>query len=108
MADEKRRAQREPTNYTALYCSGNGVRSVRIKDLSTTGAAIVFKNEIKAQPGDGIILYFYGNETGTLISHLECRVVRLFSDAGNFAMGVSFEHDRGISKIMEYLEAHSA
>ncbi|MBQ9550579.1 MAG: PilZ domain-containing protein [Lachnospiraceae bacterium] len=107
MGEEKRRAQREPTNYTALYCSGNGVRSVKIKDLSKSGAAIVFKNEIEAREGDSIILYFYGNETGTLISHLMCRVVRLFSDEGHFAMGVTFDHDRGISKIMEYLESHS-
>ncbi|MCR4590820.1 MAG: PilZ domain-containing protein [Lachnospiraceae bacterium] len=106
MSDEKRRAPREPTNYTALYCSGNGVRSVKIKDLSTSGAAIVFKNSIEAQVGDGIILYFYGNDTGTLISHLECRIVRLFDDDGRFAMGVTFEHDRGISKIMEFLESH--
>ncbi len=108
MSDEKRRAPRQPTNYTALYCSGNGVRSVKIKDLSTSGAAIVFKNKIDAREGDSIILYFYGNETGTLISHLLCRVVRLFDDAGRFAMGVHFEHDRGVSKIMEYLKEHNS
>lgn len=107
MSDEKRRAPREPTRYTALYCSGNGVRSVRIKDLSTSGAAIVFKNEITAKAGDGLVLYFYSNDTGTLISRLACRVVRLFSEAGHFAMGVTFEPDRGINKIMEYLESHN-
>ncbi|MCR5626460.1 MAG: PilZ domain-containing protein [Lachnospiraceae bacterium] len=101
---ERRRDPRLTTPYTALYCSYNGVRAVKIKDLSRSGAAIVFQNDIMVNIGDKVVIHFYSRETKTLVSKMLCTVVRAFNSDGDFAIGVEFcDQSSGVDTILDFL-----
>lgn len=103
---ERRKAQRLLTPYTALYCAYNGVRAVKIKDLSCSGAAIIFKEPIAAVKGAKIILHFYSRDLHKLIAKLKCQVIREFRDNDHFAIGINFlDEEKGIAEIMSFLES---
>ena len=103
---EKRQFERKDTAYTALYCSYGGVRAVKIKDLSKSGAALIFKDEIDAYTGDSCTMHFYSRDTGTLVARAQCRVVRVFRDDGNMALGVHFDaENKGVDTVMDFLES---
>ncbi len=102
---EKRRSIRRETPYTALCCTDIGVRAVHIKDLSTSGAGIVFNEPIVLTPGETVILHFYAKEIQRLVSKLKCRVVRTFDDNGKLAAGLKFVRIRntGVNKVVRWL-----
>lgn len=103
---EKRQYERKNTAYTALYCSYCGVRAAKIKDLSKSGAALVFKDEIDAVTGDNATIHFFARDTGTLVSKANCHVVRVFSEEGNMAIGIHFdEENKGVDTVMDFLES---
>ncbi len=105
---EKRQYERKDTAYTALYCSYCGVRAAKIKDLSKSGAALVFKDEIDAATGDNATIHFFSRDTGTLVSKAECHVVRVFSDNGKMAIGIHFDKEnKGVDVVMDFLERQS-
>ena len=102
---EKRQYERKDTVYTALYCSYCGVRAAKIKDLSKSGAALVFKDEIDTATGDTAVIHFFSRDTGTLVSKVECHVVRVFSESGKMAIGIQFDKEnKGIDVVMDFLE----
>ena len=106
---EKREFERKDTAYTALYCSYSGVRAVKIKDLSKSGAALVFNDEIDVATGDNASIHFYSRDTGTLVAKADCHVVRVFSDNGKKAIGINFDKEnKGIDVIMDFLERDKA
>ena len=103
---EKRQYERRNTAYTALYCSYCGVRAAKIKDLSKSGAALVFKDEIDAVTGDNATIHFFSRDTGTLVAKANCHVVRVFSDDGRMAIGIHFdEENKGVDTVMDFLES---
>ena len=104
--NEKRQFERKDTAYTALYCSYCGVRAARIKDLSKSGAALVFRDEIDAATGDNATIHFYARDTGTLVSKANCHVVRVFSENGQMAIGIHFdEENKGVDTVMDFLQS---
>ncbi len=103
--EEKRQYERIDTAYTALYCSYCGVRAAKIKDLSKSGAALVFKDEIDAATGDNAIIHFFSRDTGTLVAKAECHIVRVFSENGNMAIGIHFDKEnKNVDTVMDFLE----
>ncbi|MCR5746507.1 MAG: PilZ domain-containing protein [Lachnospiraceae bacterium] len=107
--EDKRKYARKETHYTALYCSYCGVRAVKIKDLSKSGAALIFKDEIDVCSGDTCYFHFYARETSTLVAKAKCKVVRVFSEEGQMAVGIRFEKEnKNVDTIMAYLENPSA
>ena len=105
---ESRQYERINTLYTALYCSYCGVRAAKIKNLSKSGAALVFKDEIDAATGDNATIHFYSRDTGTLVAKADCHVVRVFSDDGNMAIGIHFDKEnKGVDVVMDFLSSHS-
>ena len=104
MDQEKRRHPRENTVYTALFCMGQGAFSVRIKDLSHSGAAVVLKREIDLKKGSYAELHFYAPDAGTLVTKLPCKIVRVFTEDGKPAAGLEFNSpSRAVDTIMEQL-----
>lgn len=107
--NEKRQYERKTTAYTALYCSYCGVRAARIKDLSKSGAALVFKDEIDAATGDNAVIHFFSRDTGTLVAKAPCHIVRVFSENGRMAIGIHFDQEnKGVDVVMEFLERQSS
>ncbi|MBQ9605779.1 MAG: PilZ domain-containing protein [Lachnospiraceae bacterium] len=103
--NEKRQYERIDTAYTALYCSYCGVRAAKIKDLSKSGAALVFKDEIDAATGDNATIHFYSRDTGTLVAKANCHIVRVFSDDGKMGIGIHFDQEnKGVDVVMDFLE----
>lgn len=103
--EEKRQYERIDTAYTALYCSYCGVRAAKIKDLSKSGAALVFKDEIDAATGDNATIHFFSRDTGTLVAKAECHIVRVFSENGNMAIGIHFDKEnKNVDTVMDFLE----
>ena len=105
MKEEKRGAERHPVDYTALLCSPHGACSVQIKDLSRTGLAIIFPHFINVEEGEAITLHFFARDTGTLVTKLDCTIVRRFKYDGHLALGAAFDNmDIGIETIADHLE----
>lgn len=106
--EEKRQYERIDTAYTALYCSYGGVRAVKIKDLSKSGAALVFKDEIDVYSGDSCTVHFYARDTGTLVSRAQCRVIRVFQLDGHQAIGIHFDKEnKGVDTVMDFLASQA-
>lgn len=102
---ERRKYERYETPYTALYCQYNNIRAVRINDISKSGAAIVFKDDIEVRPGYTATLHFYSRDTNSLVARLECKVIRKFDINGQTAIGIQFEtSNKAINSIIEFLE----
>ena len=108
MDQEKRRYPRENTVYTALFCLGQGAFSVRIKDLSHSGAAVILKRDTNLKIGGSAELHFYAQDAGTLVAKLSCKIVRAFTEDGKQAAGLEFKNSsRAVDTIMEQLVKHS-
>ncbi len=103
-AREKRKHQREATEYAALLCMRGQACAVRIKDLSHSGAAVVFRTNITPVSGSKATLHFYAPDAATLVAKLPCVVVRTFRDCDRPAAGLEFERSsEAIDEIMDLL-----
>ncbi len=102
--EDRRKCPRETTPYTALYCSLNGVRAVKLKDLSRTGAAVVFKDPVPAKMHEVVLMHFFSRDLNKLITKLRCKVIRVFQENEHYAIGIAFiDPDPEINEIMAYL-----
>lgn len=103
--EEKRQYKRTDTPYTTLYCHFKGAYSVFLKDISQSGAAIVFKNKIKINVNEKATIHFYARGINKLIAKVECTVVRIFKDSGRDAVGVKFDStNKQVKDVIEFLE----